>query len=230
MDRRVVASPRQVRRLLRAVWAEGRGDLVAFFACLYFAALRPGEALRLRDIDCELPDGDGRWGQLTLVGASSRGGVDWTDDGEVYDHRGLKHRPEETVRHVPIPPELVTILREHLSEFGTAADGRLFRGRDDRPLSGQYGKVWRAARRTALSRAEAAPPLAGRPYDLRHGGVSLRLNAGAPTTDVAARAGHTVAVLLRVYAKCVDGQADEINRRIDAALSEPAAEEAKGDR
>jgi integrase len=151
---------------------EDRGDLVAFFACLYLAALRPGEALRLRDIDCELPDGDGRWGQLTLVGASSRGGVNWADDGEVQDHRGLKHRPEETVRHVPIPPELVTILREHLAEFGTAADGRLFRGRDDRPLSGHYGKVWRAARRTALSLAEAASPLAGRPYDLRHGGVS----------------------------------------------------------
>lgn len=58
---------------MRAVRAEGRGDLVAFFACLYFAALRPGEALRLRDVDCELPNEDGCWGQLTLTGASSRG-------------------------------------------------------------------------------------------------------------------------------------------------------------
>lgn len=74
---------------------------------------------------------------------------------------------------------------------------------------------------------EAASPIAGRPYDLRHGGVSLWLNAGVPATDVAARAGHTVAVLLRVYAKCVDGRSDEINRRIDAALGEPNAEGTK---
>jgi integrase len=29
--------------------------LRAFFACLYFGALRPGEALGLREVDCHLP-------------------------------------------------------------------------------------------------------------------------------------------------------------------------------
>lgn len=220
VDRRVVASPKQVRALLRAVKAEGRPDLVGFFACLYFAAFRPGEALRLRAVDCELPEDPKVWGRTTLTGASSRGGVDWTDDGQAYDHRGLKHRAAEAVRAVPIPPELVAILRAHIAEFGTAPDGRLFRGRNDGTLSSQYAKVWRAARKRALSPAECESPLAQRPYDLRHGGVSLWLNAGVPATDVAARAGHTVAVLLRVYAKCVDGQADAFNRRIDAVLEE----------
>ncbi len=63
VDRRVVASPRQVRELLTAVTYVGsrgvakRGErLVAFYGCLYFAALRPGEALGLRERDCVLPD------------------------------------------------------------------------------------------------------------------------------------------------------------------------------
>lgn len=40
-----------------------------------------------------------------------------------------------------------------------------------------------------------------------------------PATEVAARAGHTVAVLLKVYAKCVDGQTSIVNARIEAALA-----------
>jgi integrase len=71
--------------------------------------------------------------------------------------------------------------------------------------------VWKAARITALTPAQHASPLARRPYDLRHAAVSLWLNAGVPATEVARRAGHSVAVLLKVYA----------NHRIDGALSDP---------
>ncbi len=35
--------------------------------------------------------------------------------------------------------------------------------------------------------------------------VSLWLNAGVPATEVADRAGHSVDVLLKRYAKCIDG-------------------------
>jgi hypothetical protein len=38
--------------------------------------------------------------------------------------------------------------------------------------------------------------------------VSLALNAGVPATEVARRAGHSVATLLKIYAHCIDGQAD----------------------
>ena len=55
-------------------------------------------------------------------------------------------------------------------------------------------------------------------YDLRHAAVSLWLNAGVPAPEVAERAGHSVEVLLRVYAKCLDEGQDLINTRIDAAL------------
>jgi hypothetical protein len=62
-------------------------------------------------------------------------------------------------------------------------------------------------------------PLAGRPYDLRHAGVSLWLNAGVPAPDVAERAGNSVDVLLKVYAKCIDGDKAIMNQRIEAALA-----------
>ena len=39
-----------------------------------------------------------------------------------------------------------------------------------------------------------------------------------PATEVARRAGHSVAVLLKVYAHCIDGQADTVNHRIADAL------------
>jgi integrase len=66
--------------------------------------------------------------------------------------------------------------------------------------------VWRKARVIALTPAEVRSPLAGRPYDLRHAAVSTWLNAGVGAPQVADWAGHSVAVLLRVYAKCISGQ------------------------
>ena len=81
-----------------------------------------------------------------------------------------------------------------------------------------YGRIWRQAWVRALSPAEAASPLVARPYDLRHSGVTLNLNAGVPAPEVARRAGHGVAALLRVYAGCIDGQDQLWNTRIDDAL------------
>ena len=48
--------------------------------------------------------------------------------------------------------------------------------------------------------------------------MSLWLNSGVPATEVARRAGHGVAVLLKIYAHCIDGQADAANKRISDAL------------
>ena len=57
-----------------------------------------------------------------------------------------------------------------------------------------------------------------RPYDLRHAALSHWLNAGVPATYVAQRAGQSVEVLLKIYAKCLDGADGIMNGRIDAAL------------
>ncbi len=83
-----------------------------------------------------------------------------------------------------------------------------------------YGPAWQKARAVALTKAQQGSPLAGRPYDLRHGGVTLALNAGVPAREVAAREGHSVEVLWRVYAGCAHGQEKLWNRRIEEALTE----------
>ena len=182
-----------------------RPDLTAFFACLYYAALRPEEAIALRSCDCHLPDRG--WGMLTLTAASPRTATAWTGDGSSHEQRGLKHRPDGAVRMVPIPPVLAAMLRTHYRCHGTAPDGRLFHGARGGPLSESvYGRVWHAARTAALGPELTATGLARRPYDLRHAALSLWINADAPPAEVAARAGHSVTVLLSVYAHCIDGQ------------------------
>lgn len=44
------------------------------------------------------------------------------------------------------------------------------------------------------------------------------LNGGVPVTQVAEWAGHSVEVLLKVYAKCLDGQDEVSRRRVQEAL------------
>jgi hypothetical protein len=48
--------------------------------------------------------------------------------------------------------------------------------------------------------------------------VSLWLNSGLPATEVARHAGHGVAVLLKIYAYCIERPADAANQRINDAL------------
>jgi integrase len=144
-----------------------------------------------------------------------------TDSGETHDDRGLKNRAVDEVRPVPIPPQLVTILREHLDTFGTAEDGRLFTNERGGVVgSSTYFRVWQEARTLALPPAAAASPLAARPYDLRHSALSTWLNSGVDATEVAERAGNSVEVLLGRYAKCIDGRQKVANRKIEELLPE----------
>jgi integrase len=219
VDRRVVVGPAQARNLLAAVRGlSGRGEhREAFYGCLYFAALRPSEAVMLRESDLHLP-GKG-WGRIVLAASASRAGTAWTDHGTARQERGLKHRADHETRTIPIPPELVKLLRAHIKRYGTTSDGRIFQtGRGGILQDSAYGAVWTEARKQALTPAQCRSPLGRRPYDLRHAAVSLWLNSGVPATEVARRAGHGVAVLLKIYAHCIDGQADAANKRITDAL------------
>ncbi|GHF86280.1 hypothetical protein GCM10018783_65930 [Streptomyces griseosporeus] len=65
-----------------------------------------------------------------------------------------------------------------------------------------------------------ASPLPRRSYDLRCAGVSFWLFSGVDPMEVARRAGHSVAVLLRVYAKVLAQAQDRANRQIEAGLRE----------
>ncbi|MFB6676576.1 tyrosine-type recombinase/integrase [Streptomyces sp. NPDC056390] len=219
LDPASVPDPRQAAALLDAVRAQSaRGRrLVAFFGCMYYAAARPAEVKGLRSQDCDLPRRG--WGTLVLRETRPRSGSAWTDSGEAHDRRGLKHRPRKAIRTVPIPPDLVDLLRWHLTAYGVAPDGRLFRTQRGGLIQDTgYGEVWAEARARALTPAQRASLLAKRPYDLRHAAVSTWLSSGVEPQLVAQRAGHSVAVLFRVYAKCLDGAAATANARIDAAL------------
>jgi hypothetical protein len=59
-------------------------------------------------------------------------------------------------------------------------------------------RTWRAARRRAC--------------------VSTWLNGGVSATQVAEWAGHSVEVLLKIYAKCLDGQEELARRQVMRAL------------
>jgi integrase len=79
-------------------------------------------------------------------------------------------------------------------------------------------RLWRRAREEAFTKEQCASLLARRPYDLRHAAVSTWLNGGVNPTQVAEWAGHSVDILLRIYAKCLDGQEGTALRRIEEAL------------
>ncbi|KIR64273.1 integrase [Micromonospora haikouensis] len=218
VDRKVVVNPEQARSLLSAV-RNRDPHLEGFFACMYFAALRPSEVIHLRADECELPETG--WGWLHLSGSTQQVGEDWSDGGTSLEDRELKHRAKKATRDVPACPELVRILRHHLREHCRNANGRMFNAAGARvaPVSkSTYLRAWRQAREAALTPAQQRSPLAHRPYDLRHAAVSLWLNAGVPATQVAQWAGHSVHVLLKVYASCIDGQDEAARKRIEGAL------------
>jgi integrase len=219
ISHRSVVNPIQARTLLRSVGEAQRGRcrLVAFFGLMYFSGLRPEEAANVRKHNLALPE-EG-WGQLHIDEATPYAGGAWTNSGKHRDQRQLKNRARGEGRTVPCPPELTLMLHEHLDRFGVASDGRLFSGERVAELPHlTYMRVWREARRATFTDEVYKSPLARTPYDLRHACVSTWLNGGVPATQVAEWAGHSVEVLLKVYAKCLDGHEEVARRRVQEAL------------
>jgi integrase len=145
-----VVSAAQARSLLAAVRAPSeRGQhLEAFFACLSYAALRPSEAVMLRESDLYLPKKG--WGRIVLAASASRAGTAWTDDGTARQERGLRRRADNDTRTIPIPPELVRLLRAHIKRYDTTPDGRIFQtARGGILQDSGYNEVWTEARKTA---------------------------------------------------------------------------------
>ncbi|MGW3323657.1 tyrosine-type recombinase/integrase [Streptomyces virginiae] len=222
VDPRVLVNAVQGSQLLTAVSYVGsvhrnRGRrLVAFFACQLYAAMRPAEAVGLREQDCHFPETG--WGTLTLRETLPVSGKRWSDSGKRHDKRGLKSREAKADRPVPIPPLLVAMLREHIEEFGTAQGGRLFAKRGGVLGTSSYWRVWQEARAFALPPDRAASPLARRPYDLRHTCITNWLNAGVPVAEAARRAGNSPEVIHRRYEGCIDGHEELNNKKIERAM------------
>jgi hypothetical protein len=133
---------------------------------------------------------------------------------------------------VPCPPELTALLHAHVQEFGLQPDGRLFVGERN------GGELPHGDHRAGV----AARP-AGR-VRRRGGRIAPRQDALRPAArgriDLAQRrraadhggrvAGHSVEVLLRTYAKCLDGGDTLIRQRVQAALGQAGTDTATGTR
>jgi integrase len=223
VDPRCVLNPEQARRFLNTTGKlNERGKrLKAFFGCMYYAAMRPEEITALRNTNIvSLPEEDGQWGEFLLTDAQARSGSRWSDDGtSIRPRRVLKHRAEGETRTVPIHPDLVKLLRDHKAEFGTGPGGRIFSlPRGGVVTSTAYLVIFHQARAAAFTEAEAESLVAQRPYDLRHAAVSTWLNATGDPAQVAEWAGHSVNVLMQVYAKCISGRQEAAKRRIYDAM------------
>ncbi len=221
IDWRYVPNPEQAAALIDAVGKVGpRGEhLQAFFAGIYHVAHRPAEGMHLKEDDCHLPEKG--WGQLVFAGSASRVGSAWTDDGQSFEERALKKRARSATREVPAPQVYVRMLQAHIDRYGVAPDGRLYRASEGGILlSKEYTGVWKEARKIALPRKMANSPFADVPYALRKAGISFWLRCGMDPTEAAARAGHSVAVLYKFYARVLDGRREQANALIDRAMQE----------
>uniref|UniRef100_A0AAU2UX89 Site-specific integrase n=1 Tax=Streptomyces sp. NBC_00003 TaxID=2903608 RepID=A0AAU2UX89_9ACTN len=208
-------------RLFAAVAQQpGRGPhLEAFFGCMYHAAMRPAEVIHLRFDQCHLPETG--WGMLYLSGGVVTAGKEWTDSGAVHEIHSLKRRAATATRPVPIPPQFVRTLLAHIERFGVTPDGRVFQNQAGNYVEpAAYGTTWARARKYVLTRTELASGLAKRPYDLRHAGISFWLYSGVDPAECARRAGQSIEVLFRHYAKFLDGVREQANRLIEQSIQE----------
>ena len=77
-----------------------------------------------------------------------------------------------------------------------------------------YGPVWGRARARLWPPGHALSKV--RVYDLRHSAATMMLRAGVPAAEVARRLGHSVDVLMRVYAGVFEDERDRSNELIEA--------------
>ena len=184
----------------------------ALFGCVGLAGLRPSEAIGLHVGDLELPPSG--WGLARVRGATTEPGARFTDDGERNEVKGLKHRAVGSVREVPLPPPLVERLRTHVATWD---DDMLFRNVNGRPMTtASYQPIWKRARTAVWG--DRPELLTTTVYDLRHAAATMMLSAGVPPAEVARRLGHSIDVLLRVYAGVLVEERDRSNELIDAEL------------
>ncbi|WP_428954617.1 tyrosine-type recombinase/integrase [Streptomyces sp. cg35] len=231
VDKRSLMNPDQAAAILAWIRCRSRGGerLHAFFTTLYFTGARPEEAVALRvdDVRMPAPDAADQWCELLLHTATPEVGKQWTDTGKIHEERDLKGRAEGETRTVPGHPALTSVLRQHLEREGLEPGELLFQGEKGGVLAGSViRRAWRSARQAVLPPHVFDSPTGKRVYDNRHTRLTKWLNDGIPPAQVAEWAGNSVPVLLATYARCVDGQMEDLKRRLEAAGDLPGLADA----
>lgn len=239
VDKRSLLNNAQAQAMFADLDRRGpSGERVCLFAkIMYYAGLRPEEVAAIRVEDLELP-GKG-WGEITVHQPTPEVGRQWTDSGEIRDHRRQnKGREVGDARNAPLHPNLVVAVRAFITEHNLKPGDLLMTGaRSGKALSGvTIRKYWALARLAMLGEDVNAKGgkvervvrtmTAKRIYDLRHTCLTNWLNSGTPPAEVAEWAGNSVPVLLATYVKCIEGKRTAYLRLIEESLS--TAEAATG--
>ncbi len=162
------------------------------------AGLRPSEVVMLRPRALALPESG--WGKIEVTEAD----IDLDEPGD----------PKTGHRTVPIPADLVALLRWWIDLHDFDDDALLFRSRNGgRPSASNWGRAWR------LALAKVGHPRL-RPYDCRHFAATTWLHARVPLGETARRLGHSVDTLVSTYVGALQGDELTANRLIDEYRSE----------
>jgi integrase len=201
-----------VRKLTAAFSDSRRGrqvrDVVVF---MFGTGCRPGEALALKWADVDLDAGTAFiWRSLEKVRRTKA--------------RIKDVKVERSVREVPLPPDVVAMLRRHKTEQAEARlkarhwkdHGLVFPSLDPRKETGGPWTV--PALRTAW-RAELKDTRWSTysPYVCRHTYASL-LKGVIPDEDLARILGNSPRTLIGTYVHTDEDQADRVRQLINAAL------------
>ncbi|MGW5876677.1 tyrosine-type recombinase/integrase [Nocardiopsis terrae] len=241
VERALVPNPAQARALINAVAAQQPSGprLEAFFCALYLTGMRPEEAVVLRWPNVQLPqrwwdpgsqswqepEPKDNWGEIVIREAAPEVGKQWTNSGKHRDRLQPRGRAAGESRVVPCAPQLTSILHRHYARFGEGPDRLVFFGVQGRQLdTGVYSRAWKRARAQVLDREQQASSLASTPYDLRRACVSTWLDEGVSPAQAAEWAGHSLEVLMSVYARCISGHEERNKDRMEAGFVSFSAE------
>ncbi|WP_223874552.1 site-specific integrase [Salinispora fenicalii] len=101
----------------------------------------------------------------------------------------------------------------------TRGPGGIYIAAKSRPVTrNAIDTAFRKARAAAFTPIEQASPLARRPYDLRAACVSYWPSRGISPALVARWAGHSIKVLLEIYASWIFGEKAAATKRIEEAF------------
>jgi len=199
VDVRQLPDPETMARAIGAIATHQPGShkYKLMTAVVYYGGLRPSEVAMLRPRALELPPVG--WGRIDVVEAD----ISYDESGD----------PKTGPRSVPIPPVLVEMFRNWVSQHDLKPDDLLFRTRTGRlPQRSNWSRAWqRALRQVGLSSL--------RVYDCRHAAATTWLKAGAPLGEVARRMGHSVETLVSTYVGAITGDEALANTRIEEVLT-----------
>lgn len=230
-DADLVLDPAQVRALAAACVEHGSwGPMVeGFVLVMGICGLRPNEAAGLLIGDLELPRRGSGW--LTVRRSQRRVPARFLDSEEDPDWGPLKGRELTDERRVPVPTEVVTVLRRHLkADRAEAGPHDLAFERHGRPfnLSTFHTDVWAPGRAALFPLAKGLDPDSPlqpkltrlRRHDLRHSACSMWLRAGVDVTVCQKWSGHKrLSVFLDVYQGVMPGREAEGVKSVERLLA-----------